>query len=122
MLRNIDHIIRLQFNENTLTTFETKEVYDFLLKKHNNDKNKSFKKEIKQVRRVKKIGFWLNGGTIKLSTIHSFKGWEIPTLFLIIDSDVDEAIYTAITRARYNIIIFNIEDNKFYEFFRANCD
>ena len=122
LLRNIDHIIRLQFNENTLTTFETKEVYDFLLKKHNNDKNKSFKKEIKQVRRVKKIGFWLNGGTIKLSTIHSFKGWEIPTLFLIIDSDVDEAIYTAITRARYNIIIFNIEDNKFYEFFRANCD
>ena len=28
----------------------------------------------------------MNSGTTKLSTIHSFKGWEIHTLFLIIDN------------------------------------
>ncbi len=126
LLRNIDHIIRLKFNEKTLTTFETKEVYEYLINQFANNEKVSRSKmgelledKIRQVRRVKKIGFRLNGGTIKLSTIHSFKGWEIPTLFLIIDSDVDEVIYTAITRARHNIIIFNIKDSKYYEFFET---
>jgi superfamily I DNA/RNA helicase len=112
LLRNIDYIIRREFNEKTLTTFETKEVYEHL------SDQKLFDLEIKSVRRIKKIGFRLNGGTIKLSTIHSFKGWEIPTLFLIIDSNVDEEIYTAITRARHNIIILNTTSNKYYKFFK----
>ncbi len=127
LLRNIDHIIRLKFNEKTLTTFETKEVYEHLADQFKNNKklperlkSQFLENEIRQVRRVKKVGFRLNGGTIKLSTIHSFKGWEIPTLFLIIDSDVDEVIYTAITRARHNIVIFNTHGNKYYDFLETN--
>ena len=44
-------------------------------------------------------------GTIKLSTVHSFKGWEIDTLFLFIEKEEDEKefanaelIYTGLTR------------------------
>ena len=122
-MRNIDRIIRLKFNEKTLTTFETKEVYEYLADQFENNKKVKdgfLEDVIKQVRKVKKIGFRLNGGTIKLSTIHSFKGWEVPTVFLIIDSDVDEKIYTAITRARHNIFMFNTQGNKYYDFFETN--
>ena len=40
---------------------------------------------IKNIQRNKRFNFWMNAGGMKLSTIHSFKGWEINTLFLIID-------------------------------------
>lgn len=115
ILREIDHIIRHQFNERVLTTFETKEVLAVLEKEHSD--KKILKSELDNVRRVKKIGFRLNNGMIKISTIQSFKGWEIPTLFLIIDDNVEEAIYTAITRARQNLIIFDRENGKYYKFF-----
>jgi ATP-dependent exoDNAse (exonuclease V) alpha subunit len=70
-------------------------------------------------------------GTIKLSTIHSFKGWEINTLFLFIEPEKDEKeftnaelVYTALTRAKRNLIVFNLGNKKYDEFFRAeiqNC-
>jgi hypothetical protein len=75
------------------------------------------KSELEHIRRVKKIGFRLNNGMLKISTIQSFKGWEIPTLFLIIDNNFEEAIYTAITRARHNIIIFDKKNGKYHNFF-----
>ncbi len=63
-------------------------------------------------------------GTMKLSTIHSFKGWEIHTLFLILDGQeedqkflTDELVYTAITRARFNIVILNLGMMKYHQFF-----
>ena len=31
------------------------------------------------------FNFWNNRGLVKFSTIHSFKGWEVDTLFLIIE-------------------------------------
>lgn len=121
ILREIDYRIRHDYNEKTLTTFETQEVLNFLEKEHK-DIN-ILKSEIENVRRVKKFGFRLNNGMIKLSTIHSFKGWETPTLFLIIDekklnTEIEEAIYIAITRARHNIIIFDLGEGKYYEFFK----
>ena len=94
-LREIDYLIRTEFNEKTLTTFESKEIYD------------SHRKEIVNLRKNKKIGFNLNSGVIKLSTIHSFKGFEAHTVFLIINEhDCEEMIYTGITRAKFNIMIF----------------
>ena len=70
-------------------------------------------------------------GTIKLSTIHSFKGWEIKTLFLFIEQEEDdkeftnaELVYTALTRAKRNLIVFNLGNKKYDEFFRGeiqNC-
>ncbi len=72
----------------------------------------------------------MNSGTTKLSTIHSFKGWEITTLILIIENEnlnqqeftTDELIYTAITRCRQNLIIINIGNERYNKFFRKEID
>lgn len=117
LLRGIDYFIRTLKREKTATTFESQEEFERL----NGDE-----KEIEKLRRLKKNHFWMKTGTVKLSTIHSFKGWEIDTLFLIIEkeSNNSELIYTAITRARRNLIIFNLGDNKLDTFFKKeiqNC-
>lgn len=69
---------------------------------------------IKNLRNNKKLHFYINSGTVKLSTIHSFKGWESETVFLIIEkkhtnveATFDEILYTGLTRSRKNLIIIN---------------
>lgn len=69
-------------------------------------------RELKSIRNNKKIHFYLNSGTIKISTIHSFKGWECDTVFLIIEDlnfneAFDEILYTGITRTKSNLVIIN---------------
>ena len=106
MLKEVDYIIRNTFNEKTLTTFETKEL---ALKRP---------VEIENVRKRKKVGFNLNSGILKISTIHSFKGYEVPTLFLIIDdNDNDEIVYTGITRSKFNLMVFGKKESKYNDFF-----
>lgn len=121
ILIDIDWIIRRTLNEKTLTTFETKEMLDVLAKQHSSDKE-LLKSEIENVRKIKKVAFKLNNGMLKISTIQSFKGWQISTLFLIIDDNSNEAIYTAITRAKNNLIIFDKENGKYYKFFKDEID
>jgi superfamily I DNA/RNA helicase len=43
---------------------------------------------LKVIRNNKKIHFHAKSGTVKISTIHSFKGWESDTLFLIIEKNL----------------------------------
>ncbi len=120
ILREVDFEIRKQSKEYTKTTFETEETFNQLW-----SKNRGYiKEEINNIRQNKKFNFWMNAGMIKLSTVHSFKGWEIPTLFLIINKDDknDELVYTAITRCRYNLFIFNIGNKRYDNFFTANKD
>lgn len=122
LLREIDLLIRLKKKEKTSTTFESQEEFE---------KIKGNVREIEKLRRTKKNHFWMKTGTVKLSTIHSFKGWEINTLFLFIEPEEDdneftnaELVYTALTRAKRNLIIFNLGNKKYDEFFRAeiqNC-
>ena len=108
-IREIDFLIRKKFNEKTLTTCETKEMY-----------NSNFGVYFNDIRKIKKIGFNLNNGLMKLSTIHSFKGYESPNIFLIIDEkDNEEMIYTGITRAKFNIMVFLDEGSKHREFFSS---
>ncbi len=79
-------------------------------------KYKQLTKSLKIIRDNKKSHFWYNRGTIKISTIHSFKGWEANTLFVILEEQFDnsdfvfsfeELIYTAITRSKTNLIVLN---------------
>ncbi|MEL6579780.1 MAG: ATP-binding domain-containing protein, partial [Cyanobacteria bacterium J06621_12] len=75
-----------------------------------------------KIRRGRKIHFWGNAGTTKLSTIHSYKGWEAHTLILIISETRDrensnELIYTALTRASNRLIIIDIDSNGRYKDF-----
>ena len=88
----------------------------------------TFKKEVyladyKFIRTNKKIHFWMNSGTIKISTINSFKGWESELIFLILEqkfdnstefnSAFDELLYTAITRCRSKLIIINFGNEEY---------
>jgi len=117
ILRDLDYRIRHDYKEKTKKTFEGKRYFE-KLKEENSDLYK-LKIKLEAVRKNQKFNFWMNPGTMKLSTIYSFKGWEIPTLFLIIDpkESNDELIYTAITRCRHNLFIINIDNLKYKKFF-----
>lgn len=79
-----------------------------------------FAADYKFIRDNKKFNFWMNSGNIKISSIHSFKGWESDTIFLILqakkegDPSFDELLYTGITRTISNLIVINL-GNKEYD-------
>ena len=68
---------------------------------------------------------------VKLSTIHSYKGWESPNIILFFflflserekycvsaRENVPELIYTAITRAKENLYIINLGNENYHQFF-----
>lgn len=80
-------------------------------------KSKVYGDDYKIIRDNKKLHFWMNTGTIKISTINSFKGWESEVVFLIIEPKYvtttsfnlafDELLYTGLTRCIRNLIVIN---------------
>jgi superfamily I DNA/RNA helicase len=77
---------------------------------------------VKMVRNNKKLHFYMNSGTVKISTVHSFKGWESETLFLIIEKkyssmsqSFDEILYTGLTRSRNNLVIINYGNEEYHQ-------
>ena len=71
---------------------------------------------------IKKYAFHMDEPGLKMSTINSFKGWELLTVVLITphkDSSfkgtIDQLVYTGITRARSNLIVLN-QYEKYYDF------
>ena len=110
-MREVDYSIRTRYKENTSITFDTKEEYE-----QNNFQRNDGKC------RARKNHLILRSGTIKLSTIHSFKGWEIHTVVLIIEDSErvnPELIYTGLTRAKQNLIIINLGNRTYHEFFSS---
>src|SRR5690606_30830848 len=97
---------------------ETEEVFQ----KFKSDNNVLPATELKKIRKNKKNNFQVNSGLIKFSTIHSYKGWEAKTLFLIVNyyksmEDVyKELIYTGFTRCSNNLVILNINDTSLDSF------
>ena len=97
-------------------------------------KSEDFRRRINVVRRAKKMSFYMDNGSYKMSTIHSFKGWELDNIILIInpsplntnyeeDKNTYELIYTAITRAKkrlHILIVGNSELEAFYKKYQAN--
>ena len=95
---------------------------------HYSEQLKMFRKKVhnhsyKIIRDNKKIHFWMNSGTIKVSTINSFKGWESEVVFLIIEPrydittafnhSFDELLYTGLTRCRRNLVIINYGNEEY---------
>lgn len=84
-----------------------------------------FEDDYKKIRDNKKLHFWMNSGTIKISTINSFKGWESEVIFLIIEPrferetdfnlNFDELLYTGLTRTRRNLIVINFGNEEYDE-------
>lgn len=100
--------------------FGNEAVQMFLNKKI--EVNHVFDENIDTKHHSHKKAFWMGDSRIKMSTIHSFKGWELLNIVLFIpehstDSNkkLDSIVYTALTRTRENLIILN--SNKRYNNF-----
>lgn len=125
-IRELEYYARKKYNLLIERTFETKEEYDELSAKYTSLRKLELK--LNKLRRIRKFNFILNSGKMKMSTIHSFKGWETDTLILIIDEDEendffsDELLYTALTRCINNLIIFNRGNQKFHNFLNTNMN
>ncbi|WP_297579768.1 ATP-dependent helicase [uncultured Helicobacter sp.] len=90
-------------------------------------RNKVNKANYEIIRRNKKIHFWMNCGMLKISTIHSFKGWESQAVFLIIEdkttkNEFDELLYTGFTRARENLVIINFGNEEYHKILKPMFD
>ena len=104
--------------EKTKIMFENLEEVEYLKKI-----NKFNRDEIEKIRRRKKSFFYQNSGLIKISTTHSFKGLEAETAFLIIQpKDSSEIVYTGMTRAKKNLVVFSCASSSFQTFFKSNIE
>lgn len=118
MLREVDFAIRKgpRHQERTITSFASKEEVERVRGKRLGRAEE--KKELRQLSASRKQGFNLNSGVMKLSTLHSFKGFESPTVFVLVnDSDGPELVYTGLTRAKENIVILLPEGSRYFDFF-----
>jgi len=112
-LQELDYIFRTELRRKTETVFERKE---------STEKFQDKSAMLSEIKNLKKEKFNIYANSIKLSTIHSFKGYEAETLFLILSAEdnTDEMIYTAFTRAKKNLYIINIGNQKYDKFFKEN--
>lgn len=132
LLRNIDTLYRQRTNEQTEITFISTEALEKLKQIHNvSDEraaNWKFNRDFEALDRTRKQLFTTEKRCLKISTIQSFKGWESPSVIVILESDFalhnttfrpmsPQTIYTAITRARENIYIINIGNDTYHNFF-----
>lgn len=132
LLRSIDFHYRHQAKTQTETTFVSTEVLERLKKIHNTTDERTadwkFHRDFEALERTRKQLFTTDKRCLKISTIQSFKGWESPSVIVILDNDFiskgtnfdpmsPQTIYTAITRARENMYIVNIGNNSYHNFF-----
>lgn len=97
-------------NEKTMTMFVTKEEREACKLNDLQD--------FEKIKGRKKHFFVQNSGLIKLSTIHSFKGMESKTVFCILNGHEEpEMVYTAITRAKENLVVFDKNNSIYANFF-----
>ncbi|MCQ2113167.1 MAG: AAA family ATPase [Bacteroidaceae bacterium] len=132
LLRSIDTLYRQKTNEQTENTFIPAEALERLKQIHQvTDErmaNWKFNRDFEALERTRKQLFTTDKRCLKISTIQSFKGWEAPSVIVILESDFaihnttfrpmsPQTIYTAITRARENIYIINIGNDTYHNFF-----
>ncbi|WP_439887045.1 UvrD-helicase domain-containing protein [Pseudomonas sp. MBLB4123] len=118
VLREVDFAIRKgpRHQERTITSFASKEDVESV-RERRLERTKE-KKELRQLNSSRKQGFNLNSGVMKLSTLHSFKGFESPTVFVIVnDLDGPELVYTGLTRAKENIVLLLPDGGRYFDFF-----
>jgi len=115
VLRELDHILRTSdtHKERTLCSFPTLEV----------TQHPKYSRSYQKICAAKKHGFNLNSGVMKLSSTHSFKGFESPFIVLLVNSkDSPEVVYTGLTRAKENLVVFLEEDGSYTDFFSKHLN
>ena len=79
--------------------------------------------------RTRKHAFWMGTGGLKMSTIHSFKGWELDNVVLIWPpgeygraprAERDALFYTALSRGMRNLVVVNADRS--YDTWSADWD
>lgn len=134
LLQEIEHEYVKISNLKTMINFET-------LSQHIEVMQKSFstyrQKDLDEIRRAAKTHFTTDCDEIKISTIHSFKGWESKNIILFIQQEnpsidnfdsfsleekenIPALIYTAMTRAKCNLFIINLDNSNYHRFFSNN--
>lgn len=139
-LRALEYLYREEGGEETTHATETHEEYTALLKRHQPkagddarnrpSRSAEFRKDLEKIRRARKVHFWANAGTVKVATIHSFKGWEASTLVLLItDTEgaeqagaLEELLYTALTRVQQHLIVYDMTGGTYAPFFAPLAD
>lgn len=134
ILRDIEKYYTDELHQ-CMTNFETADQYEELRKAQ--ESPTLFQKDLKEIRRAAKTHFTTDCDNLKLSTIHSFKGWEAETVILLLQPEMEDnsiyegyyiqerentpaLIYTALTRAKCNLFIINLGNNKYHQFFQSN--
>lgn len=132
LLRNIDILYRQRTNEQTEITFISNETLERLKQIHQVTDEKAanwkFNRDFEALERTRKQLFTTDKRCLKISTIQSFKGWESPSVIVILENDIvlhnttfrpmsPQTIYTAITRARENMYIILISNDTYHNFF-----
>lgn len=136
LLRSIDTLYRQNTSEQTEITFISNESLDRLKQIHQvTDErlaNWKFNRDFEALERTRKQLFTTDKRCLKISTIQSFKGWESPSVIVILESDFTlhnttfrpmspQTIYTAITRARESMYIINIGNDTYHNFFYSQA-
>lgn len=115
ILRELDHILRTAdaHKERTLCTFPSFEA----------NIHPKYSKKYQEIGAAKKKGFNLNSGVMKLSSTHSFKGFESPFIFLLVsNNDSPEMVFTGLTRAKENLVVYLEENSPYLEFFSKHLN
>lgn len=110
ILRELDHILRTSetHKERTLCAFPSLEVMQ----------HPKYSKKYQEISSAKKKAFNLNSGVMKLSSTHSFKGFESPFIFLLVHSkDSPEMVFTGLTRAKENLVVYLESNSTYLDFF-----
>lgn len=136
LLRDVEAAYRQQTNLHTMINFETSDQHASVMTRKNTSPS-IIQKDLDEIRRAAKTHFTTACNDLKLSTIHSFKGWESKNLILILQPEMrsDEnfdgykiqerentpaLIYTALTRAKCNLFILNLSNQNYHNFFNDN--
>lgn len=134
LLRDVEAAYVRATNLKTMINFETAQQYEEVKK---NTSPTFIRKDLEEIRRAAKTHFTTACDCLKLSTIHSFKGWESKTVILLLQPEVqsDETldgyriqerenspalIYTALTRAKCNLFLLNLDNSNYHAFFTNN--
>lgn len=115
ILRDLDFVLRTSesHKERTLCSFPSREV----------TKHPKYSRNYDRISGAKKIGFNLNSGVMKLSSTHSFKGFESPLIVLLINNnDSPEMVFTGLTRAKENLMVFLEADSPYLGFFSSHLN
>lgn len=127
-LRGLEKQIVDTLGIKTITTFETEENY-LALKKicekkgDTRESRKEFYRKVEAIQDSKKFAFDPESPLMKISTVHSFKGMDSDTvIYVVMPDDNAEMVYTGITRARTNLLLFLPKKSEFRGYFEGKCD